>query len=383
MTGPIYLDYAATTPVDNRVIAEMLKYLPLEGYFGNPASNHSFGIAARNAIEETRSIIAAQLHCEADEIIYTSGATESNNMAIKGVALALKDRGNHIITSLTEHKAVLDTCHFLEGHGFEVSYLKPDPGGLISTEVLVDAIRPSTILVSIMHVNNETGVIQDIKSLSEAVKARGILFHTDAAQGIGKLPVNLDKIPIDFMSFTAHKIYGPKGIGGLVVKRAQKKKIVPLLHGGGQESGLRPGTLPTHQIVGLGKAIEICSEEMDGDLGRAANHRALFLNNLATDGIIHFNGDQGHAIPNILNISIRNVSSALMVAQLKNEIAFSTGSACVSDSPEPSYVLQAMNIEEDWLYNPVRISFGRFTQEHEIISAAKRISQVADSLITV
>ncbi len=370
---PIYLDYAATTPVDERVIETMLQYLPLQGDFGNPSSNHSFGNRAAYAVGQAREVIAAAVHCSGKEIIFTSGATESNNMAIKGVAYGYKSRGNHIITSLTEHKAVLDTCHFLENNGFEVTYLQPDQGGLISPEDLAAALKPATVLVSIMHVNNETGVIQDIKTLSGITKKHGALFHTDAAQSMGKLPVNVVEQGIDLMSFTAHKIYGPKGVGGLFAAQSVQNKLSPLLHGGGQESGLRPGTLATHQIAGLGKAVELAVSEIDSTGRKMQGYKTLFLDTLEGIGEIHINGNPHRCIANILNFSISGVSSAALISRLGNEIAFSSGSACISGSTEPSYVLRAMSVDEQWLTNPMRISFGRFTGKSDVLQAAGRI----------
>jgi len=375
MASPIYLDYAATTPVDNSVINEMMKYLPIDGIFANPSSQHSLGQAANKAVDESRAIAAEFLCCNPGEIIFTSGATESNNIAIKGIAKAYQEHGNHIITSQTEHKSVLDTYRVLESQGFEVTYLTPDKMGCISKEELESAIRPETILVSIMHVNNETGVIQEINSLGSIVKNKyKIYFHVDAAQSFGKLPIDLDNSPVDLLSCSSHKIYGPKGVGILYIRNRAKTRLIPLMNGGGQEFGIRPGTLPTHQITGLGKAIEIARNRMTTDSDSVALLHHLLKQGLAEiDGAVINNPE--HAIPNILNISINGIDSITLVTSLQNEVAISSGSACTSGSIEPSHVLRAMGVDEGRLHSSVRISIGRYTTTQDIKTALNIISK--------
>lgn len=316
MNKPIYLDYAATTPVDKAVAEEMSKYLSSDGIFGNPSSKHVYGFQADDVIENTRSTISGFLKCKSREIIFTSGATESNNIAIKGIARANKGKGNQIITSVTEHKAVLDTCRALENEGFEVTYLKPDIAGIISSGQLREAIKPETILVSIMHVNNETGVIQDITELGNIIKEHDIYFHVDAAQSFGKLPINLSNSPIDLLSCSSHKIYGPKGMGILYIRNRAKTKIESIVDGGGQEFGIRPGTLPTHQIAGFGKAIEIANNKINDDFEHAKGLKEYILDKISSIENTIINGQKESGLPNIINVSFIGVDSKTLITSL-------------------------------------------------------------------
>ncbi len=369
----IYLDYAATTPVDNVVADEMLRYIKTDNLFGNPSSNHIFGFKTDTAIEKARNIISEFLGCKANDLIFTSGATESNNLAIKGIARANKDKGNHIITALTEHKAVLDACRSLEEEGFDITYLEPDEYGRISPELLESAITPETIIVSIMHVNNETGVIQDIVALGNLLTEKSIFFHVDAVQSVGKLPINLSELPIDGLSFSSHKIYGPKGIGGLFLKRRSKVNIDPIITGGGQEYGIRPGTLPTHQIMGLAKAIEIASEQMDKDFEHVSNLSQYILDECQKVPNLKINGSLVDRLPNIINLSFIGVDSVSLITSLQHEVAISSGSACTSGAIEPSHVIKGMGIKGDRLDSAVRISIGRYSTLEDIINGLSRI----------
>jgi cysteine desulfurase len=363
---PIYLDYSATTPVDPRVAEEMCKYLTLGGNFGNPASrSHPFGWSAEKAVEEARANVAALVNANPKEIVWTSGATESDNLAIKGVAHFYKKKGKHIVTCKTEHKAVLDTCRQLEREGFEVTYLDPEPNGLIDLEKLKAALRDDTILVSIMHVNNEIGIIQDIKAIGDITRDRGILFHVDAAQSAGKVPIDLEDIKVDLMSFSAHKIYGPKGIGALYVRRKPRVRIEAQMHGGGHERGMRSGTLPTHQIVGMGEAFRIASNEMAAD-----NERVLMLRNRLWDGLkdmeeVYLNGDLERGVAGNLNVSFNFVEGESLIMAVK-DLAVSSGSACTSASLEPSYVLRALGRNDELAHSSIRFTIGRFTTADEI-----------------
>ena len=365
-TKPIYLDYSATTPIDERVVTEMLKYMGPESSFGNPASrSHSFGWTAEAAVETARKHIADLVGANPKEIIFTSGATESNNLAIKGVAHFNKKRGKHIVTCKTEHKAVLDSCRQLEREGYEVTYLDPMENGLVDLKVLEDALRDDTILVSIMHVNNEIGVIQDIDAIGKICRARKIVFHVDAAQSPGKVEINLEELPVDLMSFSAHKIYGPKGIGALYVQRKPRVRLEAQMHGGGHERGMRSGTLATHQIVGMGEAFRLAKEEMATDNERIRMLRDRLLKGLGDIEESYVNGDMEQRIPHNLNISFNFVEGESMMMALK-DLAVSSGSACTSASLEPSYVLRALGRNDELAHSSIRFSIGRFTTEEEI-----------------
>lgn len=366
MKLPIYLDYSATTPVDPRVAEKMMQCLTLDGTFGNPASrSHRYGWQAEEAVDVARNNIAELINADPREVIFTSGATESDNLAIKGAALANQHKGRHIITLTTEHKAVLDTCEQLEREGFEVTYLNPQANGLLDIQQLQQAMRDDTVLVSVMHVNNEIGVIQDIGTIGEMCRSRGILFHVDATQSVGKIPVDLGALNVDLMSFSAHKIYGPKGIGGLFVSRKPKVRVDAQIHGGGHERGMRSGTLPVHQIVGMGEAYRIARLEMAEEAGRLAALRDRLWAGIGQIKDVFLNGCEGHSAPNILNVSFANVDGESLIMTLK-DLAVSSGSACTSASLEPSYVLKALGLNDDLAHSSIRFSVGRFTTEEEI-----------------
>lgn len=370
---PIYLDYSATTPVDERVAQSMMDCLTKEGNFGNPASrSHVFGWDADKAVEEARKNVAALINANPKEIVWTSGATESNNLAIKGAAHFYQKNGKHIITCKTEHKAVLDTCRQLEREGFEVTYLEPRDNGLIDLEVLKAAIREDTVLVSIMHVNNEIGVIQDIKAIGEITRERKIVFHVDAAQSPGKVAVDVEDMNVDLMSMSAHKAYGPKGIGALYVRRKPRIRIEAQMHGGGHERGMRSGTLATHQIVGMGEAFRIAKEEMASDNERILMLRNRLLNGLKDMEEIYVNGDLEQRIPGNLNVSFNYVEGESLIMALK-DIAVSSGSACTSASLEPSYVLRAIGRDDELAHSSLRFTIGRFTTVEEVDFAVELI----------
>lgn len=366
MTYPIYLDYSATTPVDPRVAEKMCHCLTLDGTFGNPASrSHRFGWEAEQLVDEARADVAMLVGADPREIIWTSGATESDNLAIKGAAHFYRKQGNHLITLKTEHKAVLDTCRQLEREGFEVTYLDVQPNGLVDLAVFEAAIRPETIVASVMHVNNEIGVIQDIEAIGRICRERKVIFHVDAAQSPGKVPIDLKHLPVDLMSFSAHKIYGPKGVGALYVQRKPRIRLEAQMHGGGHERGLRSGTLATHQIVGMGEAFRIAAEEME-----AENARILALRNKLYEGLkdmeeVYVNGDMDRRIAGNLNISFNFVEGESLMMALK-DMAVSSGSACTSASLEPSYVLRALGREDELAHSSLRFTLGRFTTEAEI-----------------
>jgi len=363
---PIYLDYSATTPVDPRVAERMCTYLTPQGQFGNPASrSHVFGWQADEAVEEARRNVAALVNADPREIVWTSGATESDNLAIKGAAHFYKKNGKHIVTLKTEHKAVLDSCRQLEREGYEVTYLDPESSGLLDLEKFTQALRDDTVLVSVMHVNNEIGVIQDIEAIGELCRQRKIIFHVDAAQSAGKVPIDLQTLKVDLMSFSAHKIYGPKGVGALYVRRKPRVRLEAQMHGGGHERGLRSGTLATHQLVGMGEAFRFAGEEMAAD-----NERILALRNRLLDGFkdteeVYINGDLDHRIAGNLNISFNYVEGESLIMALK-DLAVSSGSACTSASLEPSYVLRALGRNDELAHSSIRFSIGRFTTEEEI-----------------
>lgn len=380
MKLPIYMDYAATTPVDPRVAEKMMAYLTPDGMFGNPASrSHPFGWDAEKAVEEARAEVATLINADPKEIVWTSGATESDNLAIKGVAHFYQKKGRHIITCKTEHKAVLDTCRQLEREGFEVTYLDSEPSGLVDLAKLEAALRKDTILVSIMHVNNEVGVIQDIAAIGELTRSRGVLFHVDAAQSAGKVPIDLQQMKVDLMSFSGHKIYGPKGIGALYVRRKPRVRIEAQMHGGGHERGMRSGTLPTHQIVGMGEAFRIARAEM-----AAENERLRMLRDRLWDGIkdmeeVYLNGDPEHRVAGNLNVSFAFVEGESLMMSLK-DIAISSGSACTSASLEPSYVLRALGRKDELAHSSLRLSLGRFTTEEEVDYAVEQIRTAVQKL---
>lgn len=377
MNDPIYLDYAATTPVDQRVADAMYTYLAEEGVFGNPSSSHVFGFKADDVIKKARATIADFLNCKSKDIIFTSGATESNNLAIKGIARANKLKGNHIITAITEHKAVLDSCRALEKEGFAVSYLAPDATGRISPDTLQNAITANTILASIMHVNNETGVIQDIVVLGNLLKDKRIHFHVDAAQSVGKLPIDLSSGVVDSLSFCAHKIYGAKGIGGLYIRNRATTKIEPTHTGGGQEYGIRPGTLPTHQIIGFAKAIEIAQNALEDDYQHAIKLRQIIVNAFEKLANVMINSPLDNSLPNIINVSFIGVDATSLITSLQYDVAISAGSACTSGAIEPSHVIQGMGIDGERLDSAVRISVGRTTKQDDLeIAIAKIINEV-------
>lgn len=368
---PVYLDYAATTPVDKRVAEKMIPYLTET--FGNPASNsHAFGWEAEEAVEKARADIAALINADPKEIIFTSGATESDNLAIKGAANFYKTKGKHLITVKTEHKAVLDTMRELERQGFEVTYLGVQENGLIDLEELKASIRDDTILISVMWVNNEIGVVQDIPAISEICRERKIVFHVDAAQACGKVPVDVEAAKIDLLSMSAHKVYGPKGIGALYVRRKPRVRLEAQMHGGGHERGFRSGTLPTHQIVGMGEAFRIAKEELEQDMAHYRKLRDIFLKGIEGIEEVYINGDLEHRAPNNLNVSFNFVEGESLIMAVK-ELAVSSGSACTSASLEPSYVLRALGRNDELAHSSLRITFGRMTTEEEVQFAAELI----------
>ncbi len=364
MKFPIYLDYSATTPVDPRVAKRMVTFLTEE--YGNPASrSHAYGWTAEAAVEEARENVAKLIGADAKEIVWTSGATESNNLAIKGAAQFYKGRGRHIITMSIEHKAVLDTCRELERQGFEVTYLDPEPNGLLDLEKFRAAVRPDTILASIMFVNNEIGVIQPITEIGEICRAKGIIFHVDAAQATGKVAIDLNTLKIDLMSMCAHKTYGPKGIGALYVRRKPRVRLEAQMHGGGHERGFRSGTLPTHQIVGMGESFRLAREEMGAENERVRMLRDKLLQGLSEMEEVYVNGDLEQRVAHNLNISFNFVEGESLIMAIK-EIAVSSGSACTSASLEPSYVLRALGRSDELAHSSIRFTLGRFTTEDEI-----------------
>ena len=366
MKLPIYLDYAATCPMDERVAKKMMEYMTLDGVFGNPASrSHKFGWQAEEAVDIARNQIADLIGADSREIVFTSGATESDNLAIKGVAHFYQTKGKHIITCKTEHKAVLDTCRQLEREGFEVTYLDPKSDGLVDLEELKATIRPDTILVSIMHVNNEIGVIQDIKTIGDICRERKVLFHTDATQSVGKLPINLAELNVDLLSMSSHKLYGPKGIGALYVRRKPRVRLEAIIHGGGHERGMRSGTLPVHQIVGMGEAYRIAKEEMADEMARLTALRDRLDNGLKVIEETYVNGSMEHRIGSNLNISFNFVEGESLMMALR-DIAVSSGSACTSASLEPSYVLRALGRNDELAHSSIRFTLGRWTTEEEI-----------------
>ncbi|KGF82546.1 cysteine desulfurase [Massilia sp. JS1662] len=372
------MDYSATTPIDPRVADKMIPYLREQ--FGNPASrSHAYGWSAEAAVEEARAQVASLVGADPREIIWTSGATESNNLAIKGAAQFYKSKGKHIITVKTEHKAVLDTVRELERQGFEATYLEPQDNGLITLEQLEAAMRPDTILVSVMLVNNEIGVVQPIREIGELCRKKGIIFHSDAAQATGKVEINLEELKVDLMSFSAHKTYGPKGIGALYVRRKPRVRLEAQMHGGGHERGLRSGTLAPHQIVGMGEAFRIAQEEMDTELARIKSLRDRLAKGLLEIEEVYINGDMEHRVPHNLNVSFNFVEGESLIMAVK-DIAVSSGSACTSASLEPSYVLRALGRSDELAHSSIRFTIGRFTTEEDIDFAIKLLKEKVGKL---
>ncbi len=380
MKLPIYLDYAATTPVDPRVAEKMMQYLTMDGDFGNPASrSHRFGWQAEEAIEVARSQIADLINADPREIVFTSGATESNNLAIKGAAQFYHKKGKHLITLRTEHKAVLDTMRALEREGFEVTYLDVEANGLLDLEKFKAALRPDTTVVSVMMVNNEIGVVQDVAAIGELCRANGTIFHVDSAQAAGKVDIDLQALKIDLMSFSAHKIYGPKGIGALYVRRKPRIRLEAQTHGGGHERGMRSGTLPTHQIVAMGEAFRIAKLEMAEENQRFATLRQRLWDGIKDIEQVFLNGDATHRVAGITNISFNYVEGESLIMALK-DIAVSSGSACTSASLEPSYVLRALGLSDELAHSSIRFSIGRFTTEEQIDHTIKIVHEAIAKL---
>ena len=380
MLTPTYMDYSATTPVDKRVAEKMAKYLTMEGDFGNPASrSHYYGWQAEKAVDKARSQVANLIGADPREIVWTSGATESNNLAIKGIANFYHKRGKHVITLKTEHKAVLDTCRQLEREGFEVTYLEPLSNGLLDISVFKDAIREDTILTSIMHVNNEIGVIQDIQSIGDICREHKIFFHVDAAQSAGKVPIDLASLPVDLMSFSAHKIYGPKGMGALYVSRKPRVRLEAQIHGGGHERGMRSGTLATHQIVGMGEAFAIAKAEMLEEGKKIKQLRDRLLEGFSDMEEVVINGDIEQRVPGNLNISFNYVEGESLMMAI-SDVAVSSGSACTSASLEPSYVLRALGLSDELAHSSIRFSIGRYTTEKDVDDAIRLVREKVEKL---
>lgn len=380
MKLPIYLDYSATTPVDPRVAKLMCECLTLEGNFGNPASrSHVFGWKAEEAVENARRQVADLVNADPREIVFTSGATESDNLAIKGVAHFYASKGKHIVTSKIEHKAVLDTTRQLEREGFEVTYIEPGEDGIVTPAMVAAALRDDTILVSIMHVNNEIGTVNDIAAIGELTRSRGILFHVDAAQSTGKVAIDLETMKVDLMSFSAHKSYGPKGIGALYVRRKPRVRLEAQMHGGGHERGMRSGTLATHQIVGMGEAFRLAREEMAQDHQHVLALRDRFLKQVEDMEELYVNGSMSQRVPHNLNLSFNYVEGESLIMALK-DLAVSSGSACTSASLEPSYVLRALGRNDELAHSSIRFTFGRFTTEEDVDYAAQKVRQAVGKL---
>ncbi|HEN8799463.1 IscS subfamily cysteine desulfurase [Pseudomonas sp. CM25] len=380
MKLPIYLDYSATTPVDPRVAQKMADCLLVDGNFGNPASrSHVFGWKAEEAVENGRRQVAELINADPREIVWTSGATESDNLALKGVAHFYQTKGKHIITSKIEHKAVLDTARQLEREGFEVTYLEPGEDGIVTPAMVEAVLRDDTILVSLMHVNNEVGSINDIAAIGELTRSRGVLFHVDAAQSAGKVDIDVQKLKVDLMSFSAHKVYGPKGIGALYVSRKPRVRLEAIIHGGGHERGMRSGTLPTHQIVGMGEAFAIAKQEMAAENVRIKALSDRFFKQVSDLEELYVNGSQTARVPHNLNLSFNYVEGESLLMSLK-DIAVSSGSACTSASLEPSYVLRALGRNDELAHSSIRFSFGRFTTEEEVDHAAQEVCKAVNKL---
>lgn len=372
---PLYLDYAATTPVDARVVTKMVDYLSYEGTFANPASLHVSGQAALAAVEAARAQVASLINAEPERLIWTSGATEANNLALKGAALFLKRAGKHIVTCQTEHRAVLDTCQALTQEGFEITYLKPNQDGLIDLQTLQSSLRPDTLMVSIMHVNNETGVIQNIAAMGQILRSKGILFHVDGAQSLGKIPIDVKQLCVDLMSFSAHKIYGPKGIGALYITDFPKVRLAPQLHGGGQERGLRSGTLPTHQCVGMGQACLIAQETLLTDMNRMTELHNVFWQGLKDLPNVFLNGHATQRIAHIINIRFEGMDRDQLLSKLET-LAISSSSACTGTNLDSSHVLRSMGLRNELAHRSLRFSFGRYTTLSDIEYAIQLIRRV-------
>ena len=381
MSNAIYLDYAATTPVDERVKDQMIECLSREGNFGNPASrSHGYGWKAEEAVENAREQVADLVGADPREIVWTSGATESDNLAIKGAARFYQQNGKHIVTSKIEHKAVLDTCRQLETEGFEITYIEPEPRtGLITPEMVTAALRDDTVLVSLMMVNNELGTITDIKAIGDITRERGVLFHVDAAQATGKVDINLGELKVDLMSFSAHKTYGPKGMGALYVSRKPRVRLKAEMHGGGHERGMRSGTLATHQIVGMGAAFAIAKEEMASEKKRISALRDRLWSQISDMEEIYLNGSLEQSVPNIMNISFNFVEGESLMMSLK-DLAVSSGSACTSATLEPSYVLRALGLSDELAHSSIRFSFGRYTTEEDIDRIVEQTKKAVNKL---
>jgi cysteine desulfurase len=378
MKKPVYLDYAATTPVDPAVADEMSRCLTMDGVFGNPASRtHAYGWQAEAAVEAARRQVADLIHADPREIVWTSGATESDNLAIKG-AVAGRDNA-HIVTSVIEHKAVVDTCKWLEAEGVQVTWLSPDPDGRVPVDRVLDALQDNTVLVSLMMVNNELGCISDVESIGAALRERGVLFHIDAAQAAGKMPIDVNVTPVDLLSLSGHKVYGPKGVGALYVRRSPDVRIEAQMHGGGHERGMRSGTLPTHQVVGMGKAFAIAREGLEAEMDRLEGLRSAFLAQLEGLEGVSLNGSESHRVPGLLNLSFEGVEAESLMLGLR-DLAVSSGSACASATVEPSYVLRGIGLDDAQAHRALRFSFGRFTTEEEIAFAGTQIVDVVGRL---
>ncbi|WP_250658507.1 IscS subfamily cysteine desulfurase [Alkalimarinus coralli] len=380
MSLPIYLDYAATTPVDPRVAEKMMNCLSIDGVFGNPASrSHIYGWQAESFVESARKQVSELINCDPREVVWTSGATESDNLAIKGVAEAYRDKGMHIVTSAIEHKAVLDSCAFLESQGYDVTYLKPGKDGVITPDQVREALREDTILVSLMHVNNEIGVITDIEKVADITHEKGVVFHVDAAQSAGKVEIDLKKMKVDLMSFSAHKIYGPKGIGALFVRRRPGVSLQAQIHGGGHERGMRSGTLPTHQIVGMGEAFHIASQEMNAECERIKQLRDKLWTGLSQLEGVSINGEADNRVAGNLNVAFEGVDGESLMLALK-DIAVSSGSACASASLDPSYVLKGIGVSDELAHASIRISLGRFTTADDVERTLTLITEKVEKL---
>ncbi|OJT00260.1 MULTISPECIES: IscS subfamily cysteine desulfurase [Marinobacter] len=381
MKKPVYLDYAATTPVDPSVASDMMNYLTLDGVFGNPASrSHGYGWQAEAAVENARRHVADLIHADPREIVWTSGATESDNLAIKGAVAG--HESPHIVTSVIEHKAVVDTCKWLEQNGVDVTWLHPGSDGRITPQAVVAALRDNTVLVSLMMVNNELGCVTDIAAIGEQLRPRGILLHVDAAQAAGKIPVVVGQLNVDLLSLSAHKVYGPKGVGALYVRRSPDVRIQAQMHGGGHERGMRSGTLPTHQIVGMGRAFELAGAGLDDEMSRLESLRERFLTGLEGLEGVHFNGSREHRVPGIVNLSFEGVEAESLMLGLRN-LAVSSGSACASATVEPSFVLRGIGLSDELAHRALRFSFGRFSTEQEMDFACSQIIDVVTRLRAV
>ena len=380
VSTPIYLDYLSTTPVDPRVVAAMTACMSTEGVYGNAASrSHVFGWQAEEAVENARSQVAELINADPREIVWTSGATESDNLAIKGVAHFYHKKGKHIVTSKIEHKAVLDTCRQLEREGYEVTYLDPNEQGLTTPEMVQAALREDTILASVMHANNEIGVVNDIAGIGEICRAAGVLFHVDGAQGVGKIPVDMEQMKVDLLSMSAHKMYGPKGVGALYVRRKPRVRLEAQMHGGGHERGMRSGTLATHQLVGFGEAARIAHEEMATESAQLEALRERFWDAISDIPEVYINGDREQRLPGALNVSFAFVEGESLIMSLR-DLAISSGSACTSASLEPSYVLRALGLNDEMAHSSLRFSFGRFTTEAEVDHAVQCVRHAVEKL---